>query len=211
MKKDGGRLRARSGTFLEPGTAGPPAEPAVSPPTGPAAGAASAALAGSAPPGTMAQPKSKARPRLRLCRLAARCGTATPPAEEPPCRGPGPGPSGRRRAGAGRHVGGARGGRARGRGAHEAAAALDLLLQVLLRWFTFRFGLPGLSRASLMLLDAESMKLSRSRVASRVPALGARQQQAARRPVSSSSKQQPLSRARAKARRGPEAGDEGAC
>ncbi|KAF6333379.1 hypothetical protein mRhiFer1_008139 [Rhinolophus ferrumequinum] len=65
-----------------------------------------------------------------------------------------------------------------------------------LRWFTFRFDLPGLSSASLMLLDAESMKLSRSRVASRtsppsVPASSA----AAGVPVSSSSKQQPLSRA----------------
>uniref|UniRef100_A0A8C9VA01 Uncharacterized protein n=1 Tax=Scleropages formosus TaxID=113540 RepID=A0A8C9VA01_SCLFO len=35
------------------------------------------------------------------------------------------------------------------------------------RWFTFRLDLTGLSRASLMLLDAESMKLRRSRVASR--------------------------------------------
>uniref|UniRef100_A0A670Y4S5 Uncharacterized protein n=1 Tax=Pseudonaja textilis TaxID=8673 RepID=A0A670Y4S5_PSETE len=35
------------------------------------------------------------------------------------------------------------------------------------RWLTFRLDLPGLSKASLMLLDAESMKLSSSRVASR--------------------------------------------
>uniref|UniRef100_A0A8D0L4I5 Uncharacterized protein n=1 Tax=Sphenodon punctatus TaxID=8508 RepID=A0A8D0L4I5_SPHPU len=33
-------------------------------------------------------------------------------------------------------------------------------------WFTFRLDLTGLSRASLMLLEAESMKLSKSRVAS---------------------------------------------
>uniref|UniRef100_A0A8C4YXP8 Uncharacterized protein n=1 Tax=Gadus morhua TaxID=8049 RepID=A0A8C4YXP8_GADMO len=37
------------------------------------------------------------------------------------------------------------------------------------RWLTFRLDLTGLSRASLMLLEAESMKLSRSRVVSRYP------------------------------------------
>uniref|UniRef100_A0A8C6FBL9 Uncharacterized protein n=1 Tax=Monodon monoceros TaxID=40151 RepID=A0A8C6FBL9_MONMO len=65
-----------------------------------------------------------------------------------------------------------------------------------LRWFTFRFDLPGLSNASLMLLDAESMKLSRSRVASRTSPPSAPASSApAGVPVSSSSKQQPLSRA----------------
>uniref|UniRef100_F7A8C3 Uncharacterized protein n=1 Tax=Macaca mulatta TaxID=9544 RepID=F7A8C3_MACMU len=65
-----------------------------------------------------------------------------------------------------------------------------------LRWFTFRFDLPGLSSASLMLLDAESMKLSRSRVASRTSPPSAPDSSApAGAPVSSSSKQQPLSRA----------------
>uniref|UniRef100_A0A8D0VNI4 Uncharacterized protein n=1 Tax=Sus scrofa TaxID=9823 RepID=A0A8D0VNI4_PIG len=65
-----------------------------------------------------------------------------------------------------------------------------------LRWFTFLFDLPGLSNASLMLLDAESMKLSRSRVASRTsPPSAPASSSPAGVPVSSSSKQQPLSRA----------------
>uniref|UniRef100_A0A671G297 Uncharacterized protein n=1 Tax=Rhinolophus ferrumequinum TaxID=59479 RepID=A0A671G297_RHIFE len=189
VKKDGGRLRARSGTFLEPGTAEPPAGPVASPPAPPApapqsldAGAATEPPAGSAPPGTW-RSESKSAARLLLCKLAAAaaCDASRRGAAFPA-----------RLAGVSA---------APGEGGPGVAAPMRPLHRLIcfcryLRWFTFRFDLPGLSSASLMLLDAESMKLSRSRVASRtsppsVPASSA----AAGVPVSSSSKQQPLSRA----------------
>uniref|UniRef100_A0A7N9CB24 Uncharacterized protein n=1 Tax=Macaca fascicularis TaxID=9541 RepID=A0A7N9CB24_MACFA len=95
----------------------------------------------------------------------------------------------------GGRVSGARGGRAGGTAPMRPLQRLICFCRYL-RWFTFRFDLPGLSSASLMLLDAESMKLSRSRVASRTSPPSAPDSSApAGAPVSSSSKQQPLSRA----------------
>uniref|UniRef100_A0A4X1UB26 Uncharacterized protein n=1 Tax=Sus scrofa TaxID=9823 RepID=A0A4X1UB26_PIG len=127
--------------------------------------------------------ESKSAAKLRLCRLAAaaacdasRRGAALP----------------------GRLAGVSV---APGEGGQGGAAPMRPLQRLIcfcryLRWFTFLFDLPGLSNASLMLLDAESMKLSRSRVASRTSPPSAPASSApAGVPVSSSSKQQPLSRA----------------
>ncbi|KAJ1066270.1 hypothetical protein K5549_020473, partial [Capra hircus] len=139
--------------------------------------------------------ESKSAARLRLCRLAAaaacdasRRGAALPWAGTGTVWAPASG----RLAGMSA---------APGEGGPGGAAPMRPLQRLIcfcryLRWFTFRFDLPGLSRASLMLLDAESMKLSRSRVASRASPLSApASSEPAGVPVSSSSKQQPLSRA----------------
>uniref|UniRef100_A0A8C3R982 Uncharacterized protein n=1 Tax=Cyanoderma ruficeps TaxID=181631 RepID=A0A8C3R982_9PASS len=75
------------------------------------------------------------------------------------------------RRGGGR-AGQAEGGQAAGGGAGGGAAAAMMPVQRLIcfcryfLWFTFRRDFTGRSSASLMLLEAESMKLSRSRVAS---------------------------------------------
>uniref|UniRef100_A0A667GFF4 Uncharacterized protein n=1 Tax=Lynx canadensis TaxID=61383 RepID=A0A667GFF4_LYNCA len=141
--------------------------------------------------------ESKSAARLRLCRLAAaaacdasRRGTALPWGGTATAWALG--------AASGRLAGVSA---APGEGGPGGAAPIRPLQRLIcfcryLRWFTFRFDLPGLSSASLMLLDAESMKLSRSRVASRMspPSLPASSSPAGV-PVSSSSKQQPLSRA----------------
>uniref|UniRef100_A0A4W2GBE3 Uncharacterized protein n=2 Tax=Bos TaxID=9903 RepID=A0A4W2GBE3_BOBOX len=141
--------------------------------------------------------ESKSAARLRLCRLAAAAACdASRRGAALPWAGTGTGtvwaPARGRLAGVSA---------APGEGGPGGAAPMRPLQRLIcfcryLRWFTFRFDLPGLSRASLMLLDAESMKLSRSRVASRASPLSAPASSApAGVPVSSSSKQQPLSRA----------------
>uniref|UniRef100_A0A8C3VLL7 Uncharacterized protein n=1 Tax=Catagonus wagneri TaxID=51154 RepID=A0A8C3VLL7_9CETA len=141
--------------------------------------------------------ESKSAARLRLCRLAAaaacdasRLGAALPWAGTATVWAPA--------AASGRLAGVSV---APGEGGPGGTAPMRPLQRLIcfcryLRWFTFRFDLPGLSNASLMLLDAESMKLSRSRVASRTSPPSAPASSApAGVPVSSSSKQQPLSRA----------------
>uniref|UniRef100_A0A452RHF0 Uncharacterized protein n=1 Tax=Ursus americanus TaxID=9643 RepID=A0A452RHF0_URSAM len=141
--------------------------------------------------------ESKSAARLRLCRLAAaaacdasRRGAALPWGGTATVWAPW--------AASGRLAGVSA---APGEGGPGGAAPMRPLQRLIcfcryLRWFTFRFDFPGLSNASLMLLDAESMKLSRSRVASRTSPPSAPASSApAGVPVSSSSKQQPLSRA----------------
>uniref|UniRef100_A0A8D2JLA0 Uncharacterized protein n=1 Tax=Sciurus vulgaris TaxID=55149 RepID=A0A8D2JLA0_SCIVU len=141
--------------------------------------------------------ESKSAARLRLCRLAAaaacdasRRGAALPWTGAATVEALG--------AASGRLAGASA---ALGEGGPGGAAPMRPLQRLIcfcryLRWFTFLFDLPGLSSASLMLLDAESIKLSRSRVASRMSPPSAPDSSApAGAPVSSSSKQQPLSRA----------------
>uniref|UniRef100_A0A672TY00 Uncharacterized protein n=1 Tax=Strigops habroptila TaxID=2489341 RepID=A0A672TY00_STRHB len=97
-------------------------------------------------------PKSAAR--LLLWRLLAAC--------EPSRRGGGL---------AGQGAGGEEAEGGGGAGGGGGAAAMMPVQRLIcfcryLRWFTFRLDFTGLSSASLMLLEAESMKLSRSLVAS---------------------------------------------
>uniref|UniRef100_A0A8C6CWF1 Uncharacterized protein n=1 Tax=Moschus moschiferus TaxID=68415 RepID=A0A8C6CWF1_MOSMO len=143
--------------------------------------------------------ESKSAARLRLCRLAAAAACdASRRGAALPWTGTGTG-TGTVWAPASDRLEGVSA--APGEGGPGGAVPMRPLQRLIcfcryLRWFTFRFDLPGLSRASLMLLDAESMKLSRSRVASRASPLSAPASSApAGVPVSSSSKQQPLSRA----------------
>uniref|UniRef100_A0A6I8NQX3 Uncharacterized protein n=1 Tax=Ornithorhynchus anatinus TaxID=9258 RepID=A0A6I8NQX3_ORNAN len=120
--------------------------------------------------------ESKRAARLRLCRAAAAC----PPSR----RGGGvlPWAAGVPEAAAGGEAAGGRlggtseaaveepgvddGPGADGPGVDAMPVHLLICFCRYLRWLTFRFDLPGLSRAILILQEAESMKLSRSRVAS---------------------------------------------
>nr|BAC37715.1 unnamed protein product [Mus musculus] len=137
--------------------------------------------------------ESKRAARLRLCRLAAAAAwVASLRGAALQCAGVATvGAPGGRLAGASAALGDA------GLGGAVPMRPLQRLICFCkyLRWFTFRLDLPGLSSASLMLLDAESMKLSRSRVASRTsPPSDPDSSAPAVAPLSSSSKQQPLSR-----------------
>lgn len=111
----------------------------------------------------------------------------------------------------GRHVGGRS-----GPGARRPWGRFLICFCRYLRWFTFRFDLPGLLQGQLDVARRRSMKLSRSRVASRPSPLSAPASlRARRRPgLLIPSKQQPLSRAPkappSPSRGAPEAeGDEG--
>uniref|UniRef100_A0A8C2QLB0 Uncharacterized protein n=1 Tax=Cricetulus griseus TaxID=10029 RepID=A0A8C2QLB0_CRIGR len=144
----------------------------------------------------MGRRESKSAARLRLCRLAAAAAcVASLLGVALQCAGAAtvgaPGAPGGRLAGASAAL---------GDGGPGGAVPMRPLQRLIcfcryLRWLTFRLDLPGLSSASLMLLDAESMKLSRSRVASRKsPPSDPDSSAPAGAPLSSSSKQQPLSK-----------------